>query len=567
MDAKRSGVPTTTHRGNAVKPTLLAATLFTIIGTMCGPAAADETESDRPSVTPAQKLSAYVTPGIVYIESTWSAKIIDTGDGLLLRDEPFTSVGACTGFVVTPDGYIATAGHCVNPIDEQYDIDTRFEILARGVEYSVENELYGAGVSEDAIIDYAVSNWKLVSPTSDVGDRIKFPALTVNVSWGAEVSGLETSKSQPARLIDRSQFNEGDVALLKVEADGLNALPLADEPTETLTEIASVGYPQKVDLAVDDDFTPSIKTGAVSSNKTVGSGTTSVYEIDAAVAPGMSGGPTVDFDGNVIGVNSFGSGDSESFNFVRPVSLIKEMLGDAGTEATQSPMTRTYVKGLDAYFAGDKAVAVENLTTVAEDQPANGIAADYLKKAKALPDPPPPPEESAATWPWIAGGAVALLLLIGAVLFAVRRRSRRSPVHGPSTPEPGSAVAVDGRQLGSDAPPAPLGQAAPPLQGSEPPPVVTQPAGMPNAASPRAGSPAPVGFGPGPASATAGKEAPPIAEAPASEVVAAVPGGSQRERMAVPSTATPGTTHHFCTECGASLSAGSKFCAECGTRA
>ena len=106
-------------------------------------------------------------------------------------------------------------------------------------------------------------------------------------------------------MINRSTFDAGDVGLLKVEADGLNALPLATEKAETGMDIASIGYPGKVDAAVDDDYTPSVKTGAVSSFKTVGGGTTSVYEIDAAVAPGMSGGPTTDLEGQVIGVNSF----------------------------------------------------------------------------------------------------------------------------------------------------------------------------------------------------------------------------------------------------------------------
>ena len=82
-----------------------------------------------------------------------------------------------------PYGYIATAGHCLNPADEKYDVDTRFDVMGAGVGWAVDNDVYGDNVGGKAMANYAVDHWELVSPTSRYGDRIKYPVLSVQVSW------------------------------------------------------------------------------------------------------------------------------------------------------------------------------------------------------------------------------------------------------------------------------------------------------------------------------------------------------------------------------------------------
>ena len=63
-------------------------------------------------------MSAYTQPSVVYIGSTWTGYVYDTYNKLYLNNgKPFTLDFQCTGFVVNPDGYIATAGHCVDPAE------------------------------------------------------------------------------------------------------------------------------------------------------------------------------------------------------------------------------------------------------------------------------------------------------------------------------------------------------------------------------------------------------------------------------------------------------------------
>ena len=499
------------------------------------------------------------------MQPKWTARILDTKFNFYVRSKVFTlgggGNGACTGFVVTPDGYIATAGHCVIPQDDKYKIDTRLELMDVAFAWAVKNNVYGDNVDTDALADHALNHWKLVSPTSDTGSRIKYPLLDVDVSWGANVSGIEESDGLSARVLGRSSFGNGDVALLKVNATDLNALPLAKGAAETGSELQSIGYPGKVDAVVDDDYTPSIKPGTISSSKTVSGGKTPVYEISAAVAGGMSGGPTINSSGEAIGVNSFGYKDSEAFNFVRPIELVKEMLGQAGVKASLSDTSKTYFKGLDAYFDGDKKVAVDSLTKVVDEQPANGMAKDYLKKAKALPTPPPPPDEGVSSTLLLIGGAALLLLLLlgGLAFLLLRRRSRPSPM-----PEAPAFAPVPGGQPAGTAPGGPAQSAYP--QG-QPETKVPTPR-TPDEARAPTGHPvetteirptAPAGFAP----TSNGAVGPSAPRSSASQPGAVTTPGPAITSVSAPSRAGE---HHFCTQCGSKVAAGGKFCGECGHR-
>ena len=283
--------------------------------------------------------------------------------------------------MVNPSGYIATAGHCVDP---KGDIISMMQM--KGAEWAAANGYYADG-SLTAQQIYNFGDFRV----EGLETENKGPDRLVQAAWGVSAGGLQTGKSYTARVVKFQPFDKGDGAIIKVEATDLPAIAVADDaPLDIGTEIVSVGYPASVDLVTDSSFSPSFKDGTVSSSKTIQGGLLTVYEISAAVSGGMSGGPTVDLDGTVVGFNSFGidsSIESQQFNFVRPTSIINELMADVGVENELGQVSEDYRAGLDAYFAGDKDAAIENLQAVLDSQPTNAMAADYLKKANALEDP------------------------------------------------------------------------------------------------------------------------------------------------------------------------------------
>ena len=114
-----------------------------------------------------------------------------------------------------------------------------------------------------------------------------------------------------------------DLALIKVDAHDLPFLPLADS--------AEVKQGQVV-LAFGSPFglENSVSMGIVSSPaRQIDPDNPMVYvQTDAAVNPGNSGGPLVDIDGHVIGLNTFilsQSGGSEGLSFAIPSNIVRSV--------------------------------------------------------------------------------------------------------------------------------------------------------------------------------------------------------------------------------------------------
>ena len=95
---------------------LSAATLTVLVGPP-GTASAD---GGRPQVNPEERAAAMIRPAVMYLATQASGQVRLPSGQMLSHfgegsDIPFVATWNCTGFVVNPDGWVATAGHCVDP--------------------------------------------------------------------------------------------------------------------------------------------------------------------------------------------------------------------------------------------------------------------------------------------------------------------------------------------------------------------------------------------------------------------------------------------------------------------
>ncbi len=490
----------------------VAATLFAaVVCLVPGPALAAGTE-DTPPATPLEEVQARVQPAVVYEEVTWTGFVYDETNKQYFTEDPFTATFQCTGFVVNPDGYIATAGHCVD-----YDASIREAILTQVVEWAYNNDYYQATPSMDTIATFA-KNWRI-----DGAKTEGTPDLTVNVAYGVSVSGEPSGKALPARVLAKRSFDQGDVALLKIEARDLTVVPLSDNAdTGVGTQIVSVGYPASVDLVTDANFNPSFKEGAISAEKTVSGGLLPVYEISAAVSGGMSGGPTVGLDGDVIGVNSFKiEGETQPFNFVQPSQNLRELMRGEGVDNTLGEVTDLYRAGLAAYFDGNREEAIADFERVLDLVPSHQFAQEYLRKAQDLPE-----SSGLFSSPLLWIGLLVLALVAVAVVIAIVVSRRRKP------------AAVTAGIPGATPAPAPAAADLTP----PPPPASATPPSAPAVATP---PPPPE---PGPTQPT--EVLPPAEPAEPESQGAADTGEESGDR--------------FCPNCGRPHEADDRFCPKCG---
>ncbi len=260
---------------------------------------------------------------------------------------PFTATWGCTGFVVNPDGWVATAGHCVDP-------ETAKDLIFKRAANEYITEFPDSPVARDpaATLDWLGKNARVQGDTADRGPEV---SLTLLYGTGTNIAG-----KMPANVVDFRPIGKGDVALLKVEKHNLPSSELATDADVSIgTSILTVGFPETTKRITDPSLDPTNKSGKVSKKSTMGG--IPEYEIDAAVTEGMSGGPTIELNGKVIGVNSFGPTDEpQAFNFIAPADGLAALLASKGVKATLGPADVSYRKGLSHFYSGHYTDAIDD---------------------------------------------------------------------------------------------------------------------------------------------------------------------------------------------------------------
>ncbi len=350
---------------------------------------------------------------------------------------PFIATWGCTGFVVNPDGWVATAGHCADP-------QTGKDLILKRAAAEYITQFPGAPEARDpaTALDWLRKNATVQGDSADRGPEI---GLTLLYGTGTKVAGKVS-----ANVVDFRPLGKGDVALLKVEKHNLPSSELATDADVSIgTSVLAVGFSQSTENVTGPSLDPTNKSGKVSKKSMMGS--VPEYEIDAAVTEGMSGGPTIDLDGKVIGVNSFAPvGESQAFNFTAPADGLAAILASKAVKATLGPADVYYRKGLKHYYAGQYTEAIDDFDQTLSMSPDYPGLVDLRTSAVNLRQQQGDVSAlSGANLLWyIAGGVVVVLAAAAAVTFAVVKGRWRllAPAEAPGgqplrlVPAPDSAV-------------------------------------------------------------------------------------------------------------------------------
>lgn len=133
----------------------------------------------------------------------------------------------------------------------------------------------------------------------------------------------------PARIVGTD--SNADVALLRIDPAGLTLRPLPLGSSANLTvgaPVAAIGSP----FGEPDSLSVGVISGTDRTIASLNRGfaISGAVQTDAAINHGNSGGPLVDSDGQVIGINAqigSSSGGGEGVGFAVPVDTVKRSLG------------------------------------------------------------------------------------------------------------------------------------------------------------------------------------------------------------------------------------------------
>ena len=126
--------------------------------------------------------------------------------------------------------------------------------------------------------------------------------------------------------------SQADVALLKINATGLPALPLGDsEALEVGQLVVAIGSPFGLDNTMTTGIVSGLSHSLPADSPTLGSFYTipSVIQTDAAINPGNSGGPLITLAGEVIGINTAIESSVQSnsgVGFAVPSNVVKSVI-------------------------------------------------------------------------------------------------------------------------------------------------------------------------------------------------------------------------------------------------
>ncbi len=242
-----------------------------------------------------------VGPSVVSVNVTSSAAA--TAEDNYFGRSAGEAESAGTGFIVSADGVIVTNRHVVPAGTTKVNV-----VLSDGTK---------------------LTNVSVIGRTND-SDSLDIAFLKVNDKQGKTLT--------PAKLGDSSKMQVGD----KVVAIG-NAL---GQFQNTVTSGIISGYGRDVEAGDSS-----------------GSGVTEqlqdLFQTDAAINQGNSGGPLVNINGEVIGINTAVAGDAQNIGFSIPINDVTSMIKSV---LAKGKLERPYL-GVRYISITDDYAATKNLPT------------------------------------------------------------------------------------------------------------------------------------------------------------------------------------------------------------
>jgi S1-C subfamily serine protease len=146
----------------------------------------------------------------------------------------------------------------------------------------------------------------------------------VNGATAIEVVLADTTRLT-ATVVATDTVN--DLAVLRVSADHLSALSVAPEGPGIGQTVIAIGtplgeFPNSVTVGVVSGLDRSVDVGSTRSSQHL----TGVFQTDAALSSGMSGGPILNVAGQVVGVTTAVAESAQGVGFAEPAAAVAALL-------------------------------------------------------------------------------------------------------------------------------------------------------------------------------------------------------------------------------------------------
>lgn len=262
---------------------------------------------------------------------------------------------AGSGFIVNPDGYILTNAHVVS------DEAVKRAVVGAAIFQNIYSKtLLLKSEDEKRITDDPVSFRKFMEDTLEKIEAKS--AFDINKKIVVlDPHGVKEKLSElidggfPAEVIsvnDKFFDDEKDVALIKIDQNNLPALKLGDSQSLAVGRKAYIfSFPATAELNKGNPGEATFSQGIISSIKDSRKKDFKIFQTDAKVSQGSSGGPMLNAQGEAVGLVTFQTNPEQQqgdlFAFAIPIEVAKDVLKGESVENKKGNYMEHFLVGLE----------------------------------------------------------------------------------------------------------------------------------------------------------------------------------------------------------------------------
>ncbi len=353
-----------------------------------------------------------------------------------------------SGFIIHPDGYIATNSHVVSmeTVKLMLASENALAALFENALLLSEEEMQEFQASEDSE-DFTKRVLQFVIDESEF-DLTQQVAVLRPDSEKQNIDDLIT-EGFPAEIISvNPDFvdDERDVAIIRIGESNLPAVSLGNSGELSVGKKMFIfGFPATAELNQGNASEATFTQGVVSAIKRSTKKDFDIFQTDAKVSEGSSGGPLFDENGEVVGMVTFQTDElnrvtGDNFAFALPIEMLREVASEHEIVPVAGAYETAFREGFDALSdrrcevavrSFDRAKAQSNDLFVpnhytdpyyrrCEELKAQGETLDtrwerFRQGTRALGNP----------FFYLLGGSLILFSLFGAAIFWLLRQVRR----------------------------------------------------------------------------------------------------------------------------------------------
>lgn len=230
-----------------------------------------------------------------------------------LQTDTQTKVNELSSTLIKTEEELNSLGSQIGSIDE----DINFLKASAGEDFS--------GIIEDVIKSVVTIRTDTSQGTGFIIENQGYIITNYHVMKGAKSAGIFTYDDELHQVEILGYNEELDIALLKISGS-YNALTLADSNDAQIGEkVIAIGNPLGLQFSVSE--------GIISNLHQEGPNGIGAYiQTDAALNPGNSGGPLINKQGEVIGINNFKISGTEGIGFALESNYIANTINEISQE-------------------------------------------------------------------------------------------------------------------------------------------------------------------------------------------------------------------------------------------